>query len=184
MANERQRQLMQEALDAELTLDALKSLREELDTDPTAAADFLRLRQVDQMLKQAPYERAPEQLALKIMARLAASMKPQEMSPERSTALALGLSLVMLVTMPLLIASVSLFMIAGGDASLLAAIIQKIVALLAVVVGMLDAIVQSAQNVVAESEAPMLLMALIPVTLFWLLKVIGEQEQQQDTGGI
>ncbi len=183
MANERQRQLMQEALDAELTLDALKSLREELDTDPNAAADFVRLRQVDQMLKQAPFERAPEHLALKIMARLAESMKPQHLSPERSTALALGLSLVMLVTMPLLIAAVSLFMIAGGDASLLAAVIQKIVALLAIVVAMLEALVQSAKNVVADSEAPMLLMALIPVTLFWLLKVVGEHEQQ-DTGGI
>jgi anti-sigma factor RsiW len=183
MANERQQRLMQEALDEQLSPQQVQELTQELDQDAEGSAQFRRLKRVDTLLRAAPHERAPERLALRIMARLAESIKAQPMSRTSSLALALGLSLVMLVTMPFLIAAVALFLSAVGSAGALSQVLQAIVSLLLVVVAMLEAGIAAAQNMMATTpQAPLLLVALVPVILLWLVRYVFGNRSEDDKG--
>lgn len=178
MANEQLRQLMQDALDANLSAEAYHALRRRLDENPNESAEFNRLKQVDKLLKEAPYERAPRHLALQIMARLAEAMKPENLSRTSGLALALGLSLVMLVAVPLLVSAIGLFLYAAGSAAALSAVLHQIINLLAAVMSMLEVFMQGAQDVMSNSQAPALLLALIPLTGYWMLKFAQDQYEQ------
>jgi anti-sigma factor RsiW len=177
MANEQQRRLMQEALDQELTAEALHLLRQELDTNPGAASEFARLRRVDDLFKNAPMERASERLALKIMERIAASVEAETLNTETRRVLAVGVALLMVVAVPLLTSAIGLYLLAAGSPEMLAALIQQIVALLAAVVAMLEAFVRGAQEAVRDyPQAPALLAGLIPVTTYMLLRLMWMKE--------
>ncbi|MBL8119467.1 MAG: hypothetical protein J0L63_11225 [Anaerolineae bacterium] len=177
MADERQQRLMQEALDQSLTPDLLQKLREQLDVDAESSQQFNRLRKVDEMLRSAPYERAPARLALSIMAKLAQTVKPQELSSASGLALALGMSMVVIVSLPVLIAASSLFLGALSSAAALNAIIQQIASLMALVVAMLDVLVKGAQSILATyPQAPLLMISVVPIILFWLLRAMRDEE--------
>lgn len=180
MADERQRQLMQEALDQALSPELLEKLRQQLDDDAQGSQQFNRLKKVDDMLRAAPHERAPARLALGIMAKLAQTMNPRQLSTASSSAVALGLALVVLVALPVLTVAISMFLSAIGSAAALNAILQQIANLLALVVGMLDALVEGAQSVLQDyPQAPLLIISVVPIMLFWLLKSV---EQEKDKG--
>lgn len=186
MANEQHRRLMQEALDERLTPEAQTEFLKQLDEAPEAAAEYERLRRVDQLLQTAPMERAPQRLALSIMARLAETLKSKEqLSRTSSLALALGLALVVLVALPLLVASAWLFLSAVGSTAALSGLIQSIVSLLTILMGMLEVMIQQAQTIVGDyPEAPALLIALVPVAMFWLLRyMMKQQNDDTDAGG-
>lgn len=184
MANERRNRLLQEALDRALPDETLQQLREQLDRDPETSQAFSRLKQVDDMLRSAPMERAPARLALGIMAKLAQAIKPQQLTSVSGLALALGLSLVVLVALPVLAAAVSLFLAAAGSAAALNAIIQQIANLMALVVAMLDALVKGAQSVLTNyPQAPLLLVSVVPIIAYWLLRTLrGEQDESDEKG--
>jgi len=172
MASEREKRLMQEALDESLSAEARRELFEQLDQDADASVQFNRLRQVDHILKTAPFERAPERLALAIMARLA---KAAEHLPRSSgLALALALALVTLLVLPLLIAAGWLVLAALGSAAALSSALQQVVMLLAMVLGVLKVLVERAQEFIASSPQSAALLALIPVALYGLLR--GERD--------
>ena len=99
------------------------------------------------------------------MARLAEAMKPENLSRNSGLALALGLSLVMLVAVPLLVSAIGLFLYAAGSAAALSAVLHHIINLLAAVMSMLEVFMQGAQDVLSNSQAPALLMALIPISM-------------------
>lgn len=186
MANEQHRRLMQEALDEQLSAQAEHELRKQLDQQPDAAAEYQRLRQVDHLLRTAPFERAPQRLALSIMARLAETLKSKEQLARTSgLALALGLALVVLVALPLLVASAWLFLSAVGSTAALASLIHQIVNLLGLLIGMLEVFSQQAQTIVAEyPHAPVLLITLVPVALYWLMRyALKQQPDDSDAEG-
>lgn len=184
MANERRTRLIQEALDQTLPDDAMQKLREQLDADPESSQEFSRLKQVDDMLRTAPMERAPARLALGIMAKLAQTLKPQQFSSVSGLALALGLALVVLVALPVLAAAVSLFLAAAGSAAALNAIIQQIANLMALVVAMLDGLVKGAQSVLSTyPQAPLLIISVVPIIAYWLLRAVrGTQDESDEKG--
>lgn len=102
MANEQQRRLMQEAIDDALQPQALNDLHQRLSSDPDTADDFERLRRVDAAFKGAPFERAPEGLAIKIMARLAGMVDSEGWLRTSGLALAVALTLLAFLLTPLL----------------------------------------------------------------------------------
>jgi hypothetical protein len=184
MANEHRSRLIQEALDKALPEDMLQQLREQLDRDPQGSQEYNRLKQVDEMLRSAPMERAPARLALGIMAKLAQTLKPEQVSSVSSLALALALALVVLVALPVLAAAVSLFLAAAGSAAALNAIIQQIANLMALVVAMLDALVKGAQSVLTDyPQAPLLLVSVVPIIAYWLLRTMRETQDDADEKG-
>ena len=166
----RQNRLMQEALDKNLPAETLNELYAQMDQSPADAAEFQRLKQVDRMLKAAPMERAPQALALKIMARLAEGLHPEQLRRSSGLALALGLALVALILTPLLVILGWMIISIISSAAALGALITQVVNLLALMMNSLDALVRGAQDTLkAYPEAPVLI-SLIPISLFWLLR--------------
>ena len=174
MANERQKRLMQEALDETLTPEARRQLFAQMDKDADSAAEFKRLRQVDQILRTAPFEHAPERLAAAILARLAETLQSEQFMRTSGMALALALALVTLLVLPLLIAAGWLVLAALGSAAALSSALQQVVMLLAMVLGVLKVLVERAQEFIASSPQSAALLALIPVALYGLLR--GERD--------
>jgi anti-sigma factor RsiW len=168
---------MQEALDGELESEALHELYQRIDANPDEASDFQKLKHIDRLLRAAPMERAPQGLALKIMARLAEGLQPERLMRSSGLALALGLALVTLVLTPLLAGLGWLILNAIGNAGALTALINQIAGLLSMVMMTLDALVSGARDVLnAYPEAPALMIALIPIALFWLLRFAWRKE--------
>src|SRR5690606_20346849 len=183
MANERQRRLMQEALDNALSPESLQELHARLDQDAAESAEFQRLRQVDKLLRTAPFERAPQTLALKIIARLAEGLDPQQLTRSSGLALALGLALVTPALLPLMASIGWLILSTLGNATMLSAVIAQIAGLLAALISLLQGVVTGAQRILETyPELPVVMLAVTPIALFWLLRfaVSTRQSRQQD----
>lgn len=164
-----QQALIQQALDEELTPERLRELRRQLDDAPAAQAQFQHMRQVERMLRAAPMENAPENLALKIMARLAEGLQSQKLIRPNSLALAIALALFALGLTPLLAILGWLIINAVGSASALNNLLGSLFNLLATVMNTLDGLINSAQAVVQTyPEAPIAIITLIPAALLWL----------------
>ncbi len=182
MANERQKQLMQEALDENLTPETRAELFAHLESDMRDAQQFDRLKEVDRMLRTAPHERAPQRLALNIMAKLAATLNPQQLSRISGLALALGLSLVAAVMLPLLAAAGWLVLSTVGSSAALSAAVKQLVTLLAVTLTLLETLVVEIQALLSANPAlPTLMLLLIPVSLVWLWRYLPRNRAANPT---
>ena len=174
MANERQRRLMQKALDDQLAPEEQAELHQHLDAHTEDADLFRRMKQVDTMLHDPPHERAPQRLAATIMARLAEMaehMDPRQLSRISGLALALGLGLIAAVLLPLLLGVGWLILSVVGSAGGLTGLIQGVVGLLALIFGLFESLVQGIQTFLsANPELLLVMLGLIPVSLFWLLR--------------
>jgi hypothetical protein len=159
---------MQEALDKNLPAEEMSELYAHIDQSPSDAAEFGRLKQVDRMLKAAPFERAPQGLALRIVAHLAEQLQNGQLNRQSGLALALALALVTLVLTPLLVMLGLLIVSVITSATALSALIGLILTVLGLVLNAIDALIRGAQEVLrAYPEAP-LLVTLIPIALLWL----------------
>jgi hypothetical protein len=181
MANTRQKRQMQEALDETLSLDARQQLHQELDAQPEDAELYGRLKQVDRLLRSAPMERAPERLALKIMARLAEGLQSQGLSQTAGMALALALALMGLLMLPLMAAIGWLVLNTLGNAGAMTQLLQSMSNLLITLMRGLETLLQSMRGVVeASPQTPALLLTLIPLAGVWLARYIGQQRTSSE----
>jgi anti-sigma factor RsiW len=172
MTNERGRRLMHEALDDRLGVEAQQELRSRLETDPQEAFEYERLRAVDEMLKSAPFERAPQYLAVRIMARLADELQRGRLNPLSGTALAVGLALGTLTLLPLLVSAVYLLVTAVGSATFFNSVLQFITGVASVGAAAILGLVESAQALISGSPIlPVGLLILIPVGVVWLARL-------------
>jgi anti-sigma factor RsiW len=164
---------MQKALDQRLEPEEQAELRQHLDSDARAAGLYERLKQVDTMLHSAPQARAPQGMAAKIMDRLtelAERMDPR-LSRISGLALAIALGLVAGLMIPVLLLLAWLVISALTSGIGLAAIIEQVVALLAVIIGLGQFILDRLQGFLAANGGLIaLLIGLIPVSLLWLLR--------------
>lgn len=182
MANERQKRLMQEALDENLTAEKRAELFAHLEQDLRDAEVFDRLKQVDRLLRAAPHERAPQRLAASIMAKLAENLNPQQLSRISGLALALGLAVVAAVMMPLLVAAGWLVLSAIGSSAALSAAAAQMVTLLSVALNLLETLVQEIQAFIAANPGlPALMLLLIPLSLFWLWRYLPRNRAANST---
>jgi anti-sigma factor RsiW len=164
---------MQEALDDRLSPEALQELYSRMDDDPREADEFARLRSVDRLLKTAPYEHAPQTLALKIMAQIAAGMHNAKLDRLSGLALALGMVILAVTLVPLLV-GVSWLLINGlGNATFFNAALQSITNLAAAGAAALTGLVQNAQALLSANPIlPIGLLGLIPVGMLWLARLM------------
>lgn len=181
MANERHKRLMQEALDESLSAESLHELYGELDREPENADEFSRLKRVDRLLRTAPMERAPQSLALNIMAKLAEGLQASRLTRNSGLALALALAIVSALLLPALAALGWLMLNTLGSAGALNTVISQIVGLLGVVMAALDGLAKGAQDVLAAyPEIPVVMVTLIPLSLFWLVRFAMHNRQQEE----
>ncbi|NDJ61998.1 MAG: hypothetical protein GYB67_12780 [Chloroflexi bacterium] len=165
----RKRRLMHEVLDETLPEARLRKLRAEMSEQPEAAAAYNRLRRTDQMLRAAPFEHAPQGLAMKIMTRLATELDPKRFMRSSGLALALGLALITLLCVPVLAVIAWLLISLIGSAGALSGLTQEVVALMSRVLGGLDGLAEGAQDLLAAyPEVPLLMLTLIPLGGLWL----------------
>lgn len=178
MANERQKRLMQEALDQSISAENQQELLSHLQRNPQDAAQFDRLREVDKLLRNAPMERAPKRMAMNIMARLAETVMRGQLSRISGLALALGLALATLVTLPVLLLAGWLILSAVGSAATLTTIIQQVVGLLSLVIAALEIFTRQMQTLlVANPAVPAVIVPIIPLTLWWLLRFTPDRDE-------
>ncbi|MBK8023569.1 MAG: hypothetical protein IPK19_19580 [Chloroflexi bacterium] len=178
MANERNQRLsqMHEALDENMDSEALKDLREQLSLDAEDKAAFDRLRRTDRMLRAAPMEAAPEGLALKIMAHLAERLAPERLRGS-SAALAVGLAAIALLLTPLLAVAGWLIISAVSSATVLGGLLSQVVLVIGALMNALEALVEGANDVMTTTpEASLLLLALVPVAIIWLIRFRWEDD--------
>jgi anti-sigma factor RsiW len=183
MTEQRQqlRMQMQEALDGLLPPEQLQRLDALLDADPDEFAAYNRLQRVDQMLRSAPHERAPKRLAATIMARLSQSLEAEgqrEQFGVPNEMIGVAMTLVTVVTMPLLVGACWLIVHAAASPELLEAVFQQIIATLLLVIEILKVFLEKAQGLVAEDPAAAVaLLALIPATLVAIARYVLTDEE-------
>ena len=144
---------------------------EHLDTNPNDANAYQRLREVDKVLRAAPYERAPKTLALSILARLAEGLGPQPLSHISGLAVALALAAVTLLLVPILVGLGVLFLSLISSVAALNTLIQAVAALLSLVYAGIEGLARGAQSLIAANpQIPTFILALVPAGLIYVVR--------------
>ncbi len=189
MTDDRKIHLMHRALDEELTPEAERELSIILDEDSDNAAQFNRLRHVESLLRAAPHERAPERLALTIMARLAETVQEQQFKGKlnaqeveiNEAMMNVAISMVAVATMPLLMGASWMLLNAKSNPKTLDSVLQQVAALLILTLDVMQILLEEAEAAFHENpQAAMALLALIPPTLLTLVRYMLDDGDDLD----
>lgn len=128
------RRQMQEKLDGVLSDELTQELIQQLSQDAEAAREYARLETIDNLLSSAPQLRAPQRLAVTIMARLAQTIELQARlqalpQPLRSHIMQ-SLSLSMVAAMPMMVGASWMVLNRQADQQALAQIMERVVLLM------------------------------------------------------
>lgn len=179
MANEKQRRLMQEALDDVLSTEEQNELFSHLDEDEKSFAEFNQLKRVDRLLNSAPHERAPQRLAVTIMARLSQTVKEQVVQqPGVSTeTLTVALGLVTVAMMPMMVSASWMLLNSASNMELMTVVLNHVISMMLLVIEVLQVFLEQAQTMAeANPEAAAALLALIPATLLAMARYMLTSE--------
>lgn len=174
-----QRDMMQEAIDGQLSDDMAKQLVEMLDGDQAAAQEFGRLRRIDKLLKRAPHQRAPARLAATIMARVAEQMQAEtamsDLSPEMQRVMMLSLSAAMIAMMPMMEAASWLVLNAQRDPDVLSDVMLETIGWMSLVTNALIQLLEDAEHLArSEPQVAAATLALTPYMLSTVLDYLDE----------
>ncbi len=174
-----QQDMMQEALDGQLSDEMARQLLEKLSSDQGAAREFGRLRRVDALLKRAPHQRAPARLAATIMARVAERVQTEteksDLSPEMQRVIMLSLSAAMMAMMPMMEAASWLVLNARRDPELLGDVMIETIGWMTLVTKALIQLLDDAENLArSEPEIAAATLALTPYLLSTILDYLDE----------
>lgn len=191
MANDRQRQMMQESLDEVLSAEERAELFSLLESDEDTSHEYNQLQRVDALLRSAPFERAPRRLAAAIMARVAESVQVQarlHVSPARSAEtqrvhdelINLTVQLTSLVTTPLMVASTYAIMNRAASPLLFGKVLSQVVASMMVIMHILDVLVARAEALAEDDpEAALAVLSLIPVLVLAIVRYVLSEEHAE-----
>lgn len=173
-------QRMQEHLDGSLTDEMAQELLAYLSESPEAASEYDRLRRLDSMLSRVPHERAPERLALSIMARLAHNIEAQtelQTMPERTRqALVVSLSLVIVVMMPTMVAASWLVLYAQANPRLISEVIIRTIALMSLMIEAMVVLLEEIEALIhRDPQMCTLAITLIPMMLKAMMEYMGQE---------
>lgn len=170
----RQQEMMQEALDGQLSEDMARKLVDLLGSDQSAAVEFQRLQQVDLLLKRAPQQRAPARLAATIMARVAQRVQAEtaiaDLPPETQRIMMLSLSAAMMAMMPMMEAASWLVLNARRDPELLSDVMIETIGWVSLVTDALILLLEDAENLArTDPDVAKATLALTPYLLSVML---------------
>ncbi len=188
-ANERLRRLMQEALDDVLTPEEREELVLHLDEDDATFSEYSRLKRVDDTLRTSPHERAPQRLAATIMARLGQSIQAEAEAQARQVqqseaelqitaeVVSVAVSLVTVVTTPLLVAAAWMILNSAADPRVLERVFAQIIAVAMLVIEILQVLLERIEaQLQSDPDAAMATLALIPVVMLAIARyVLGDE---------
>jgi hypothetical protein len=128
------RQRMQEKLDGVLSEELTRDLLRQLAEDAEAAREYARLETVDTLLSSAPQVRAPQRLAVTIMARLAQTIELQArlqvLPPALRSQVMQSLSLSMMAAMPMMVGAAWMTLNRQADAQALQQMLEQVLMLM------------------------------------------------------
>ncbi|RMG85577.1 MAG: hypothetical protein D6712_09195 [Chloroflexi bacterium] len=184
MTNKRLLQQLQAALDGELHPEEEEALEEALQNEPDTSL-YEQLEEVHQLLQTAPHARAPERLAMNIMARVAMSLKAQAqmdaLNDTTTQALLLSLALATLVMMPSMVATSYLVLNLQASPKHLTRVTYELLALLLILIKALDILLETIEEQLKEDpESAMAALALVPIVLLGVLEYIRGPEDSID----
>ncbi len=176
---QRQQQLMQEAIDGQLSEAMARKLVGILGGDKAAAREYDSLQRVDALLKRAPQQRAPARLAATIMARVAQQLQAEtalsDLPPETQRVMMLCLSATMMAMMPIMEAASWLVLNAQRDPELLSNVVIETIGWMSLVTDALIQLLEDAENLArTEPEVATATLALTPYLLLTILDVLDE----------
>lgn len=176
------RQLMHEKLDGVLSDDLTEELYRHLSQDNRAAEEYAQLENVDNLLSRAPVVRAPQRLAVTIMARLAQSIEAQaklnDLPETVRQAVMTSLSLTMVSMMPMMVGASWMVIHAMADASLLTRVLERVVFLMHLVVQAQLILIEEIERVVKQDpELAAAALTLLPAMMEGLLDYIEGDEK-------
>lgn len=171
--------MMQEALEGELSDEMRQQLLEKLGSDQSAAQAFDRLQRVDTLLKRAPHQRAPARLAATIMARLAQRMESEaklsHLPAETQKLMMLSLSGAMMAMMPMMEAATWLILNARRDPELLSEVMLQTIGLMSLMTDALILLLEDAEGKArTDPELAKATLALAPYLLTGILDHLDE----------
>jgi len=185
VAGKQKSQWMQDKLDGELSSQEESEFARMLNTDHESATQFQRLQQVETLLRSAPLERAPERLAVTIMARLAEATKAQprrQRYPEISEELLqTALQLVTVAALPMLVGAGWMLLNAQSNPEMIETVLYHVAVLLAIVLDVMEVMVERTREVFpTDPELAMALLALMPAALLTLVQAFLDVNDSDD----
>ncbi len=174
-----QQDLMQEALDGQLSEEMVRRLADALDSDQSAAQEYSQLQRLDALLKRAPHQRAPARLAATIMARVARRVQAETERSELPLAtqrlMMLSLSAAMMAMMPMMEAASWLVLNARREPELLSDVMVETIGWMSLVNDALIQLLEDAENMArSEPEVATATLALTPYMLSVMLDYLDE----------
>ena len=188
MNDKRKLRLMQEALDGELSEEGQQEHSLLLETDLDYAERFDPMERVDMLLQAAPHERAPERLALTIMARLATAVRPHprlRAHPELSEEMVqTAVQLVTIAALPMLVGAGWMMLNAQNDPEALEAVLYHVAILLTVVMDVMEIVIEKAQEIFpSDPDVAMALLAMLPSLLLAVIQQVMESAAESNGNG-
>lgn len=189
MTDDRLQQLIQEALDETLSPEQQQELSKTLERDKAVAEEFETQQRVNDLLTRPPMERAPQRLAMTIMARigqLAQEQQRQEGAFDElaEASLIVALQLVTVATMPLLMGASWMLVNARADEDMMDEVFTQIVGMLRLTLDSMTVIIEEAEKVSKDDpERAMVMLSLMPITMLELVKnILGYNDDEDDNG--
>ena len=179
---------MQESLDGDLSPEQEEELASILDSD-RERAEYDKLQVLDDMLQAAPQERAPQRLALKIMARIAETVKAQqpldmeaELNEMADAVLNVALTTVTVATLPLLVSASWMLLNARSKPEVAEEALARVAALLILTMDVIQVMLEEAESAYdpENPEVSMAILSMIPSTLLLLVKQVLGIEDEED----
>jgi anti-sigma factor RsiW len=184
---DRKQQLMQEAIDGELSAAKAQELDGYLQEDSESLQELDKLQKVDQLLRVAPHRRAPERLAVNIIARIAEEARKgqrqqYDLDEMAEAVVQVALNAVTVATLPLLVAAAELMLNAKAKPETIERVLAKVTALFILTIDVMDVMLEEAQAAAEnDPEAALAVLTMIPSTLLLLVKeVLGIEDETTD----
>ena len=176
--------LMQDAIDGQLSADMARRLVDALERDAGAAQEYSRLQRIDALLRRAPNERAPARLAATIMARVAARVEAEaqlaELPEETQRVMMLFLSAAMMAMMPMMEAAFWLVLNARRDPELLGEVMIETISWMTLATDALIQLLDDAERRARdEPQVAAATLALTPYVLSTMLDYLDELPARQ-----
>ena len=176
--------LMQDAIDGQLSADMARRLVDALERDAGAAQEYSRLQRIDALLRRAPNERAPARLAATIMARVAVRVEAEaqlaELPEETQRVMMLFLSAAMMAMMPMMEAAFWLVLNARREPELLGEVMIETISWMTLATDALIQLLDDAERRARdEPQVAAATLALTPYVLSTMLDYLDELPARQ-----
>lgn len=184
MSEDHTQKLMQDALDGMLSPEGQAELQAILSQDPEQAQAFDAQRRVDDLLRYPTHERAPERLAITIMARIAQTMqaRQQQHSHLQAAQMQVAIQLVTVVSLPLLVGAGYMLLNNRSDKKALERVLTQVSLLLILVTDVIDTMIEEAAALYDEDpQMALVALSLIPSALLVIVKeIMGIDDESTD----